>query len=296
MVLTLRGVAAAMESVGSTMSTVTETHTLHMNRVTAVNSNIFHTRFGERFEDVSQSLAVGRRNLSVPPEAKPSVLGLGLEAGSCLRVALDSFVLQNDPGEFRRYVAEAHDRAIPRLQLQDRESRGRQSLSSLVSFRYLAFSLAAGKFDDAWEMAEALANGIERRLGGHGWVDAMGQFFIYLTLNDLDRVTRAASQVDRLEPSVAGSAIAYARLARAIVARSHSDAARAVEAVLAAHPIDCGEGWHFEYWVSGQIVCAYGLAMVNAGAMHGFRVPLNGDAQIPEPLVIVPPLSGLTQE
>jgi len=63
MVLTLRGVAAAMESFGSTTSTVAGIHTPHMYQDTPVNSNTFGPRFTHQFEDVADSLVRAKRCL-----------------------------------------------------------------------------------------------------------------------------------------------------------------------------------------------------------------------------------------
>jgi hypothetical protein len=215
----------------------------------------------------------------------------GVESGSLIGLGMIRLVAHGDVSGFRSLIREGVQSDLTRIDRENNSKDRGQMYSSMLAFRSIARLLAIGDVQPARELADLLSEDLAKRRTFVPWVKSMGLQFIHLVRDDRAALESVAAEAIKSRSKKLGSAKYYALLSHAIARRDSAAAAAAIPQVLVGHQLDCDPEGDVDFATSaaGQALCLYGLAMVNAAAMHGFRVPLNGDVQIPEELVVVPP-------
>ncbi len=216
---------------------------------------------------------------------------VGVHSGMLISMGMIRVVAHGDVAGFRSLVRDGVHLYIPIIQAENASKDRGQMYSNLLEFRSIAQLLAIGEYRDARSLADLLNEDLTKRRTFVPWVKSMGLQFIHLVRDDRAALEAVAAEAIKSRSKKLGSAKYYALLSHAIARRDSAAAAAAIPQVLIGHRLDCDPDGDVDFATSaaGQALCLYGLAMVNAAAMHGFRVPLNGDVQIPEELVVVPP-------
>jgi hypothetical protein len=220
-------------------------------------------------------------------------MATGVLSGMLIEMGMIRVVAHGDVAGFRSLVREGVHLVLSRIEAENASKDRGQMYSSLLEFRSIAQLLAIGEYRDARSLANLLNEDLTKRRTFVPWVKSMGLQFIHLVRDDRAALQAVADEAIKSRSKKLGSAKYYAMLSHAIARRDAAAAAAAIPQVLIGHRLDCDPEGDVDFATSaaGQALCLYGLAMVNAAAMHGFRVPLNGDVQIPEELVVVPPES-----
>ena len=215
----------------------------------------------------------------------------GLKALRLIALAMICVVAHGDVSGFRSLIREGVQSDLTRIDRENKSKDRGRMYSSMLAFRSVARLLAIGDVQPARELADLLSEDLAKRRTFVPWVKSMGLQFIHLVRDDRAALEAVADEAIRSRSKKLGSAKYYALLSHAIARRDSAAAAAAIPQVLIGHRLDCDPESEsdFSNSAAGEALCLYGLAMVNAAAMHGFRVPLNGDVQIPEELVVVPP-------
>ncbi len=225
------------------------------------------------------------------PIEKQTALYIGLQSRLLIRLGMIRLVAYGDITKFQTLIKNGVELVLPRIRAEnDSKDRGKMH-SSLLGFRSIAQLLAIGECREARSLADLFHVDLAKRQSVHVWVKSMGLQFIHLARDDRAALEAVADEAIKSRSKKLGSAKYYALLSHAIARRDAAAAAAAIPQVLIGHRLDCDPESEsdFSNSAAGEALCLYGLAMVNAAAMHGFRVPLNGDVQIPEELVVVPP-------
>jgi hypothetical protein len=241
---------------------------------------------------LAQEKTFASAKMTPPPQGAPGWL-IGLQSDILIDLGLIRLVAYGDVSSFRALVRDGVHSFIPLIKAEDSSRDRGKTSSSLLGFRRIAQLLAIGEFDEARGLADLFHVDLAKRQSVHVWVKSMGLQFIHLARDDRAALEAVADEAIKSRSKKLGSAKYYALLSHAIARRDASAAAAAIPQVLIGHRLDCDPESEsdFSNSAAGEALCLYGLAMVNAAAMHGFRVPLNGDVQIPEELVVVPPES-----
>lgn len=218
---------------------------------------------------------------------------VGVHSGMLISMGTIRVVAHGDVGGFHSLVRDGVHLYIPIIQAENASKDRGQMYSSLLEFRSIAQLLAIGDYREARSLADLFHVDLANRRTFTPWVKSMGLQFLHLARDDRAALEAVADEAIKSRSKKLGSAKYYAMLSHAIARRDSAAAAAAIPQVLIGHRLDCDPEGDVDFATSaaGQALCLYGLAMVNAAAMHGFRVPLNGDVQIPEELVVVPPES-----
>lgn len=194
-------------------------------------------------------------------------------AGSLRLIGVADYVVENSPDLFRAGVSEA---AMLRSKLLERFDDGdgvSPSYVSMMSYKALLNALAAGN--------EQLAKDFASRMGGRSDLEkeydrpfdiAFGYALKNVVLSDL---ASAVQWVDAME--VAGKDaenadfIGYAKVLRAILNASHSEANDGLADVVAGHKRQCsGKGLFKD--TEDELLCVWGVAVANLALMRGLQV------------------------
>lgn len=254
------------------------------------------TQFRERFPHLVPTLQrqeVGTREMLGILASKDQSADIisGLRALQYIDLGLIRLVAHGDVSGFRSLIREGVQSDLTRIDRENKSKDRGQMYSSMLAFRSTARLLAIGDVQPALHLADLLNEDLAKRRTFVPWVKSMGLQFIHLVRDDREALEAVAAEAIKSRSKKLGSAKYYALLSHAIARRDFAAAAAAIPQVLIGHQLDCDPDGDVDFATSaaGQALCLYGLAMVNAAAMHGFRVPLNGDVQIPAELVVVPP-------